>query len=181
MPSRLESDVEKATVKWAKDNGWQAWKLVNLGSRGFPDRWFVKPGPTIVIIEFKAPGKRARKLQVYICKLLIELGFNVFLDVDDEEVAKRILKSYDAKFVAVSTVVDVNGEDAQRWRPIATAPKDRSEILLLNSRKGRAANGYWLSNAYDGNGAWIWPYVHLSPTHWMPLVLPNEDCQREAG
>ena len=95
MSGRLESAVEKAAVRWAKENGWQAWKLVNLGSRGFPDRWFVKPGPTIVIIEFKAPGKKVRKLQAHICRLMIELGFNVFIDVDDEEVAKRILRSYD--------------------------------------------------------------------------------------
>ena len=95
MPSRLESAVEKNSVKWAKEQGWQAWKLVNLGSRGFPDRWFVKPGPKIVIIEFKAPGKRARKLQVHICRMLIELGFNVHLDVDDEELAKRILRNYE--------------------------------------------------------------------------------------
>ena len=55
------------------------------------------------------------------------------------------------------------------WQPIETAPKDRSEILLHREPCGSVANGYWLSEAYAGNGAWIWPYVHKTPTHWMPL------------
>ena len=54
------------------------------------------------------------------------------------------------------------------WRDIATAPKDKTNVLLLRQPCGSVANGFWLAEAYAGNGAWIWPYVHKNPTHWMP-------------
>lgn len=91
MPIRLESDVERRACKLAEDRGWQALKLVCVGHKGFPDRWFIKPGPVIVIIEFKAPGKRARKLQRYVCAMLAKLGFNVHEEVDNVDEAMRIL------------------------------------------------------------------------------------------
>ena len=56
-----------------------------------------------------------------------------------------------------------------RWLPIKTAPKDSSYVLLAGKRREDIASGYWLQSAYAGNGAWIWPFVHKSPTHWMPL------------
>ena len=60
--------------------------------------------------------------------------------------------------------------DPTGWQPIETAPKGGTEVLLLgNGARRRHANGYWLQSAYGGNGAWIWPYVHANPTHWMPL------------
>lgn len=55
------------------------------------------------------------------------------------------------------------------WQPIETAPKDGTKILLGNRHV--CADGYWLQAAYAGNGAWIWPYVNKTPTHWTPLVL----------
>lgn len=61
---------------------------------------------------------------------------------------------------------------AEGWRPIETAPKDKSNIVLLRQPCGSIANGFWLAEAYAGNGAWIWPYVHKTPTHWMPLPSP---------
>lgn len=59
------------------------------------------------------------------------------------------------------------------WLPIESAPKDGSEILLL-SRKGRIANGCWMT-ATDKVGAWMWPYVLQEPTHWMPLPQPPRE------
>jgi hypothetical protein len=58
------------------------------------------------------------------------------------------------------------------WQPIETAPKT-GESILLGHAKG-CADGRWLQAAYDGNGAWIWAYIHLNPTHWMSLpILPE--------
>lgn len=97
MPIRLESDLEQRVVKAAEKKGWWALKLVCVGHRGFPDRWFIRkstdsvPEPEIVIIEFKAPGKRARKLQVWVCDKLRKVGFRVHEDVDTWEQAKEIL------------------------------------------------------------------------------------------
>ena len=59
-----------------------------------------------------------------------------------------------------------------KWQSIETAPKDKSNIVLLRQPCGSIANGFWLAEAYAGNGAWIWPYVHKTPTHWMPLPPP---------
>ena len=59
------------------------------------------------------------------------------------------------------------------WMPIESAPKDGSEILLV-SRKGRIANGCWMT-ANDKVGAWMWPYVLQEPTHWMPLPQPPKE------
>ena len=56
-----------------------------------------------------------------------------------------------------------------RWQPIETAPKDGSYVLLAGKRREDIASGYWPQSAYAGNGAWIWPFVHKHPTHWMPL------------
>ena len=57
-------------------------------------------------------------------------------------------------------------------QPIETAPRDGSRILL--ARESGYADGYWLASAYNGNGAWIWPYVHKVPLYWMPLPeLPS--------
>lgn len=95
MPARLESDLEKRVVREAATVGWWPLKLVALGHRGFPDRWFVRRGlsgaPEIIIIEFKAPGKRARKLQVYVCNKLSLMGFEVHAEVSRYEEAVDIL------------------------------------------------------------------------------------------
>jgi len=97
MPVRLESDLEQRVVKAAEKKGWWALKLVCVGHRGFPDRWFIGPplienaAPSIIIMEFKAPGKRARKLQVWVCEKLRQMGFEVHENIDNWEDAKRIL------------------------------------------------------------------------------------------
>ena len=66
---------------------------------------------------------------------------------------------------------------AEGWRPISTAPKDKSNMVLLRQPCGSIANGFWLAEAYAGNGAWIWPYVHKTPTHWMPLPPPPTSAE----
>lgn len=90
MPVRLESDLEQRVCREAEAAGWWALKLVCVGHRGFPDRWFIREDD-IVIIEFKAPGKRARKLQEWVCTRLRSMGLEVHVGVDDYEQAKEIL------------------------------------------------------------------------------------------
>jgi hypothetical protein len=97
MPARLESQIERTVVNAARKDGWTVLKLVALGHRGFPDRWFIKEPvdhcghPQIVLIEFKAPGRRSRKLQVYVNAMMRGLGFEVHENVDTVAEGKEIL------------------------------------------------------------------------------------------
>ena len=56
-----------------------------------------------------------------------------------------------------------------KWQSIETAPKDSGYLLLCGGREQDVASGYWLQTAYAGNGAWIWPFVHMTPRFWAPL------------
>lgn len=61
------------------------------------------------------------------------------------------------------------------WQPIETAPKDGTNVLLVN-RKGNMAVGLWNGRGVL-EGWWLrggsYPDVffndHHGPTHWMPL------------
>lgn len=86
-------------------------------------------------------------------------------------------------------------DDRQRvpdWRPIETAPKDATAILVMRdiwpgTKSGRAeeCNGHntyvaqWWEGEKNGAGAWICymgavcdPECPIEPTHWMPLPAP---------
>ena len=56
-----------------------------------------------------------------------------------------------------------------KWQSIETAPKDSGYLLLRGGREQDVASGYWLQAAYAGNGAWIWPFVHMTPRFWAHL------------
>lgn len=54
------------------------------------------------------------------------------------------------------------------WRPIDSAPKDGTEILLYEDRR-------IVSGAWNRGGAMHMPYWMgglFRPTHWMPLPSP---------
>lgn len=61
--------------------------------------------------------------------------------------------------------------EALEWLPIDTAPMDGTEILLMGGKNNRIASGCF---GYDPKAhmkprGWVWPYIHLEPTQWMPL------------
>ncbi len=64
-----ERDIEKRVVDLAKKAGWLVFKWVSPSQRGVPDRIFIKDG-TVVMIEFKAPGKKPTQLQAHVIKQL---------------------------------------------------------------------------------------------------------------
>lgn len=101
---KLEVEIEEAVCQWARKNGWIAAKLVNLGERGWPDRWFLHAGPVIVLIEFKRPGQKPRKLQEYVCNQLRNLGLEVHAGIDNYEEAISILGA--AQLSAESNVLN---------------------------------------------------------------------------
>lgn len=56
------------------------------------------------------------------------------------------------------------------WHPIATAPKDGTELLLLRDR--RIVSGSWNSGGALHMPHWMGGI--FDPTHWMPLPPPPE-------
>ena len=64
------------------------------------------------------------------------------------------------------------------WQPIETAPKDGTNILLVN-RRGLMATGLWMAGI-RGRGWFLRGGTkpdtffndHHGPTHWMPLPPP---------
>lgn len=88
---------------------------------------------------------------------------------DNERCAAEILlKTYGESNIAPQQV------QADAWRPIETAPKDGTRVLL-KSPQGRIADGDW-----GRYGVWSWPYVMVEPTHWMPLNAIQQ-VQADAG
>lgn len=81
----LENEVEKHLCKRVKNDlgGW-ALKFVSPGQNGVPDRIILVPMGRIYFVETKAPGKKLRKLQNWVCGLIMQLGFTV-LRIDTKE------------------------------------------------------------------------------------------------
>lgn len=74
------------------------------------------------------------------------------------------------------------------WRPVSTAPKDGSNVLLCVA--GHVTVGGWLTRADQGvddddprivpEGWWTLDCYDKEPTHWMPLPAPPEPETDEA-
>lgn len=70
------------------------------------------------------------------------------------------------------------------WRPIETAPRDGTEILLYEGGDDpRCVVGYWDADTFNGDDArptWrtndgeILDFLHEPITHWLPLPPPPE-------
>lgn len=86
-----EKQVEQKLVKAVKQQGGICPKLVSPGTDGMPDRLVLLPKARIGFVEVKAPGKEPRPLQAKRHKELRDLGFQVFI-LDDPEQIPSILK-----------------------------------------------------------------------------------------
>lgn len=88
----LEKTVEKELCDRVKNDlcGW-ALKFVSPGQNGVPDRIVLVPYGRIYFVETKAPGKKLRKLQEYVCGLIKQLGFKV-LRIDTKEKVEAFVR-----------------------------------------------------------------------------------------
>lgn len=89
MTTGAEAKVERAAVRYARQQGWRPFKWSSPGRRGVPDRVFFRK-KRFVAIEFKRPGGRTTKLQDRTIQQLQEEGFEAYV-VDNIEDAKLIL------------------------------------------------------------------------------------------
>lgn len=86
-----EKQIEQKLVKAVKAEGGMCPKLVSPGTDGMPDRMVLLPEAHIGFVEVKAPGKEPRPLQVKRHEQLRELGFQVSV-LDNPEQIPDILK-----------------------------------------------------------------------------------------
>ncbi len=86
-----EKQTEQKLVKAVKAEGGMCPKLVSPGTDGMPDRLVLLPDAHIGFVEVKAPGKEPGPLQVKRLGQLRDLGFQVFV-LDDPEQIPGILR-----------------------------------------------------------------------------------------
>ena len=71
-----ESRIEKKVTEYARQQGWLSYKWTSPNHRAVPDRLYFKSG-VVLLVEFKAQGKRPTKLQAYVHHKLKKEGFGV--------------------------------------------------------------------------------------------------------
>lgn len=73
-----ESAIEKKVSDYAKAKGWLVYKFVSPNNKGVPDRIFIRKG-MLLMIEFKALGKKPTKLQDSVISKLRNEGVLVYV------------------------------------------------------------------------------------------------------
>ena len=74
-----EKEIEQKLVDTVKKHGGICPKFVYPGFSGMPDRIVLLPKGKFAFVELKAPNKKPRPLQVARHKLLMGLGFRVYV------------------------------------------------------------------------------------------------------
>ena len=74
-----EKEIEQKLVDTVKKHGGICPKFVSPGFSGMPDRIVLLPKGKFAFVELKAPNKKPRPLQVARHKLLMGLGFRVYV------------------------------------------------------------------------------------------------------
>ena len=78
-----ESVIEQKVCAAAKSKGWLVHPKAAAGTRGWPDRTFIK-SDQLLFVEFKAPGKKPTRLQEHMHQKLEAQGYKVYV-VDSVE------------------------------------------------------------------------------------------------
>lgn len=89
-----ESSIEKRLVTEVERVGGWCLKLPAIHNAGLPDRLCLFPDGEVVFVELKAPGKKPRKIQLFIHNKLRGLGFRVEV-VDTPEQIETIINEYE--------------------------------------------------------------------------------------
>lgn len=79
-----EKEIEQKLVDTVKKHGGICPKFVSPGFSGMPDRIVLLPKGKFAFVELKVPNKKPRPLQVVRHKLLMGLGFRVYV-IDEME------------------------------------------------------------------------------------------------
>lgn len=87
-----EKDIERKFVQTVNNAGGIAPKFVSPGFAGMPDRIVLLPGGRMGFVEVKDTGKKPRPLQLARHRLLVGLGFRVYVLDSSEQIPGIILK-----------------------------------------------------------------------------------------
>lgn len=79
MSKPLEADIENKFSRYALTFGCVTLKMEVKGSRNWPDRQILMGNGYVFFIEFKRPGEKPRKGQLYRHKVLRKHGYNVYV------------------------------------------------------------------------------------------------------
>lgn len=86
----LEKTVEGEGSDYAIARGWYEVKIMKTSKRGFPDRYYVRAGRTI-LVEWKRPGEGPNPQQVKRHRELRAHGAEVFV-IDNMETARAVFR-----------------------------------------------------------------------------------------
>ncbi|WP_418206006.1 VRR-NUC domain-containing protein [Anaerotignum faecicola] len=89
-----ESEIERFFVKECKKKGWLCLKFVSPSMSGLPDRIILAPKGRVFFAELKAPGKKPRRLQESVHKILFRFGFYICV-IDSKEQASSYIAAFD--------------------------------------------------------------------------------------
>jgi hypothetical protein len=89
-----ESEIERFFVKECKKKGWLCLKFVSPSMAGLPDRIILAPKGRVFFAELKAPGKKPRRLQESVHKILFRFGFYICV-IDSKEQASSYIAAFD--------------------------------------------------------------------------------------
>lgn len=89
-----ESTVERNIRRQVEVLGGVAWKWVSPGRNGVPDRICILPGPIIIFVELKRPGRGDGRSdpQKKVFSILERLGCHVWLIDDAKDFRRRLLE-----------------------------------------------------------------------------------------
>ena len=78
---KIESEklVERRLVEYMKEKKCLCIKLLSNHMQGVPDRLCLFPNGVVVFVELKTTGRKPRPIQLYVHKILTNLGFRVFV------------------------------------------------------------------------------------------------------
>lgn len=87
---KTEHFIEQKLVAAAKKRGGRAFKWVSPGCTGVPDRIVILPGPRILFVELKRPGRKDGRSprQKKILGWLIKMGCEVYCVSEDAEITE---------------------------------------------------------------------------------------------
>lgn len=75
----MEKAIEDDLIKAARAEGGYALKFYCTTFTGLPDRLVLLPGARIRFVECKVPGKGPSKRQAFVHRILVNLGFPVYV------------------------------------------------------------------------------------------------------